>query len=212
MTYLAELTKTGFETAEQVLVGVVADTHYPDRVNALHPQLLPVLKSAGVQLILHAGDICTTYPLEKLNEIAPVIAVRGNRDWAFSKSLPLARKMEIAGHQVAMVHGHGRWSHYLINKVKMLLQGYNLDIFVPAITEPAPDAEIIVFGHTHRAVNFWYNQRQLLFNPGPCSLVARPAKHPSIGLLRFEKNRPVMGEIVLLEQATLKNRRWVTER
>ena len=203
-------TETGFENAGQVLVGVVADTHYPDRVNALHPQLLDTFKNAGVQLILHAGDICTQYPLNQLQEIAPVIAVRGNRDWALAKRLPLARRMQIAGHQVALVHGHGRWSHYLMNKLKMLLQGYQLDIFIPAIVEPMPDAEIIIFGHTHRAVNLWYNERQMLFNPGPCSLVAPPALHPSVGLLNFEAGKPVKGEIVPLTHAILRNRRWVT--
>ena len=63
-------------------LGVVADTHIPDRVRSLHPDLLPGLKAANAEVILHAGDICSPVVLAELSQVAPVVAVRGNRDWA----------------------------------------------------------------------------------------------------------------------------------
>ncbi|MFZ3078594.1 MAG: metallophosphoesterase family protein, partial [Bellilinea sp.] len=72
-------------------LGVVADTHIPDRVRSLHPDLLPGLSAAKVEAILHAGDICSPAVLAVLSQVAPVVAVRGNRDWAFAGTLPWAR-------------------------------------------------------------------------------------------------------------------------
>jgi putative phosphoesterase len=201
-------TITGFEAIESLMVGVVSDTHVPDRVDKLHPQLLQVLKDARVGLILHAGDVCTQTPLDQLGTVAPVFAVRGNRDLFLNGTLPSVRQLTLAGHHVALLHGHGKLQHYLFNKFKMVFQGYQLHIFLNAIVEPVPDAEIIVFGHTHRRVNFWYNKQQLLFNPGSCSLVPRSEKYPSVGLIRLEKDKQAAGEIVDLTGAYLRHRRW----
>ncbi len=74
-----------------IRVGVVADTHVPDRAIDIHPALIPQLKAAGVQRILHAGDVCAPSVLEQLGEIGPVTAVRGNRDWLFgNRSLSMS--------------------------------------------------------------------------------------------------------------------------
>jgi putative phosphoesterase len=210
MTFVIENTITGFETAESLKVGVVADTHIPDRVDKFHPQLMQTLQDARVDIILHAGDICTQAPLDLLGTIAPVFAVRGNRDLLFSGSLPNVRQLSLAGHKIALLHGHGKWKHYFYNKLRMMFAGYQLKIFIKTITEPVPDADIVIFGHTHRPVNFWYNNQQLLFNPGSCSLVPYSAKHPSIGLIELKKGEQAKGEIVVLKEARLHFRRWET--
>jgi putative phosphoesterase len=60
---------------------------------------------AGCELIIHAGDIGTPEVLERLREIAPVRAVRGNNDrdeWA--RSLPLNDLIEIGPHHVYLLH------------------------------------------------------------------------------------------------------------
>ena len=64
-----------------ITLGVVADTHVPDRARQINPDLLRVLRQAQVQAILHAGDVCSQVVLDQLGQIAPVYAVRGNRDW-----------------------------------------------------------------------------------------------------------------------------------
>ena len=92
-----------------ITLGLIADTHIPDRRSSLHPQILTAFKEAGVAAILHAGDICSPQVLERLETVAPVYAVRGNRDWVLLRHLPSTRLLEFGGIRVAMAHGHGRW-------------------------------------------------------------------------------------------------------
>jgi len=62
-----------FQNKEDVVVGVIADTH-----GILLPAAIKVLE--GVDLIIHAGDVGNTEVLDDLKSIAPVFAVRGNMD------------------------------------------------------------------------------------------------------------------------------------
>src|SRR2546430_1749141 len=88
-------------------IGVVADTHCPEFSNRLPPRLFEVL--AGVELILHAGDINGAETLGALSQIAPVQAVRGDHD-ADLAGLPLVRELTVDGRLVVVVHGHrSRW-------------------------------------------------------------------------------------------------------
>ena len=105
--------------------GVVADTHgYLDpRV----PQLY-----AGVDLILHAGDVGDASILEELSHVAPVIAVRGNVDEGTALvHLPESVSLSVAGQGIFMTH-----------------------IFTPpggaASADPAPPGtRVVIFGHSH---------------------------------------------------------------
>jgi hypothetical protein len=69
----------------------------------MREQALAALR--GSELIIHAGDIGTPDVLERLREIAPVHAVRGNNDrdhWA--RSLPLTEVIEIGQHHFYVLH------------------------------------------------------------------------------------------------------------
>ncbi len=178
-------------------VGVVADTHIPDRARSLHPQLIPALKSARVDLILHAGDISTPAVLEELNTVAPVKAVRGNRDWSFRPPLPLMIRLELAGVPVVLMHGHGGFWHYLKDKGKFAIQGYRFERYQKMMVELAPDARVIVFGHTHRIENITLGDR-VIFNPGTANSGYRVEFPSSIGLLNFYAGGKVEGEIIKL--------------
>src|SRR5438477_1199118 len=59
-------------------LGLVSDTHMPERCRALPPALFEVL--LGVDLLLHAGDVGELAVLDRLSATAPVIAVHGNDD------------------------------------------------------------------------------------------------------------------------------------
>jgi hypothetical protein len=61
-----------------VRIGVLADTHIPDRAKELHPDIIPIFQQHEVDRIIHAGDICVPSVLEQLTKVAPVDAVRGN--------------------------------------------------------------------------------------------------------------------------------------
>ena len=85
--------------ARRTVVGVVADTH-----GLLRPELLAAF--AGVDLILHAGDVGKEEVLSGLETLAPVVAVRGNVDrgvWA--ERLPRSVRLELGETNVYVYHG-----------------------------------------------------------------------------------------------------------
>ena len=57
-------------------IGIIADTHVPYVVKQLPQQLAMVF--AGVELILHAGDVYLPSVLDELEEVAPILAAYGN--------------------------------------------------------------------------------------------------------------------------------------
>lgn len=80
------------------LIGIISDTH-----GLVRPEALEAL--AGVEMILHAGDIGKQEVLDTLNQIAPVVAVRGNNDkgeWA--QSLPDVEVVEVGNMSIYMLH------------------------------------------------------------------------------------------------------------
>jgi uncharacterized protein len=80
------------------LVGLVSDTH-----GLVRPSIAKAL--AEVDLIVHAGDVGDATVLERLGEIAPVVAIRGNNDrgeWA--KPLPTTEVVEIGSAVLYVLH------------------------------------------------------------------------------------------------------------
>ncbi len=79
-------------------IGIISDTH-----GLVRPEAIAALR--GVDMILHAGDIGAPHVLETLNEIAPVVAVRGNNDkgeWA--EALPDWEVVELGSVSIYMLH------------------------------------------------------------------------------------------------------------
>jgi putative phosphoesterase len=80
------------------LVGVISDTH-----GLLRDEALAAL--AGVDLIVHAGDIGEPAILEALAAIAPVTAVRGNNDHgAWAEALPERAELVVGGARLLVIH------------------------------------------------------------------------------------------------------------
>jgi putative phosphoesterase len=80
------------------VVGIISDTH-----GLLRPEALLALR--GSDHILHAGDVGPPDILERLREIAPVTAVRGNVDTdAWADGLPLTAILTVAGRVLYMIH------------------------------------------------------------------------------------------------------------
>lgn len=179
-------------------VGVVSDTHIPDRILRLPPALLPALQAAGVELILHAGDIAVPGVLDELAQVAPVRAVRGNRDWALRTRLPMHDYLNLAGVPVVLTHGHLSLPGYVLDKLHYITRGYELERYIRNFDRKFGDARVVVFGHTHRAVIHWRAGR-LYFNPGAVSGLFGGG-NPSFGLLRFLENGEVQAEIVKLTE------------
>ncbi len=130
-------------------IGVISDTHIPRRAKKLPSPVLAGL--AGVDLILHAGDITGQEVLEDLALIAPVKAVKGNMDiFPLAEILPSKRIIEIGTYKIGLIHGHGMGYNPLQN-AKDGFRGAGVNA--------------IVFGHSHEP----YNKKHgdcLFFNPG----------------------------------------------
>jgi len=149
----------------RALVGVIADTHCPEFIDWLPDRIFDVMQ--GVQMIVHAGDVDGASTLDELRRIAPVEAVRGDHDQTLT-DLPMTREVMVEGKRIVVVHGNrSRW----IEEPQTLLWTLSLGYFRPHTGLPRslrrrfPNADVIVFGHTHRA----YMRKVdgvLLFNPG----------------------------------------------
>ena len=110
-----------------------------DTHGSLRPKAVASFKSA--ELILHGGDIADQKTFDRLNECARVIAVRGNCDKEWAKELPQEVSLELYGRKIYMVH----------NKKQM--------------TPKAKEADLIIYGHSHRYEETEEDGR-LLLNPG----------------------------------------------
>jgi len=183
-------------SASSLVIGVLADTHVPDRLPALRPQVLEVFMRAKVDVILHAGDICVPHVLDALGEVAPVIAVKGNRDWAFGASLPALWQGVLGGGPAALLHGHGSPMDYWRDKIAYLTRGYAFERYAALASAWAPDARLLVFGHSHTAENRQVGDR-LYFNPGSACVSERRDLPPTVGMLRVAAGK-VTGDIIPL--------------
>ena len=104
----------------------------------------------GVDLILHAGDVCRRETLEELERFAPVQAVLGNNDGpdVAAWGAPEVLELDLDGLAVAMLHDSGAAT----GRGRRLRRRF-------------PDADLVVFGHSHIP---WdeVTEGQRAFNPG----------------------------------------------
>jgi len=85
-------------------LGIISDTH-----GTLSSRALKAF--AGIDLIVHAGDIGPFSILLKLENCAPTIAVRGNND--FNSALKLIEKTWAAGFTILVAHTPQHLRHAL---------------------------------------------------------------------------------------------------
>ena len=103
-------------------IGLISDTH-----GLLRPEAVRAL--AGVQHIIHAGDIGGPEILEQLGAIAPVDAVRGNNDkGAWASQIPLYLALELEGVSIHVLHD--------VNEMDVEPQAAGFDV--------------VVSGHSHK--------------------------------------------------------------
>jgi len=145
-----------------MLIGLVSDTH-----GLVRPELHTAL--AGVELILHAGDVGGDDVLDELGLIAPVLAVYGNTDMPGDPRLAAAIDQTFDDVTVHVSHGHEVGSP----TPEKLLARY--------------PAQVIVYGHTHRQLVANADSR-LVVNPGAAG-ARRFNLQPSVALLRLDGNR-----------------------
>jgi uncharacterized protein len=154
-------------------IGVIADTHCPEFLDQLPAAVFEKLR--GVDLILHAGDVGGEQTLDRLRELAPVEAVRGDHDGKLGR-LPLRRLVEVGGHRIAVVHGNrSRLLEEPITFVATLTLGLVwLRLGMGRwLRRQFPEADVIIYGHTHKACVEEVDGA-VVFNPGAVYQVTRP--------------------------------------
>jgi putative phosphoesterase len=196
---------TDLDKKTSLTAGLLSDTHLPYRMKQLPEAVLDALD--GVDVILHAGDVDRPRALMPLEEIAPVYAVRGNVHIfdlsSGGASLPQLIEICLAGHQVLLTHGYlpGLTSFWHKGRdVALRLLGtsdnarFNASI-ARRLAHLYPQADVIVFGHTHRAHVEWIGDT-LLVNPG--AVCPTPREQPTVARM-WLGHGPARVEIVRLE-------------
>ncbi len=128
-------------------IGIISDTHIPDRASSLPAVLYEDLD--GVEEIIQAGDLTTQTVRDRLEELAPVSGVAGNCDRrAVREAFPQEMTIIREGIKISVHHGYG------LGRDMLSRLSYKFD-----------DSQVIIFGHTHRFYREWQND-QLFLNPG----------------------------------------------
>ena len=166
---------------EEILIGLLSDTHVPQRTKSVPNVVIDDFKKRNVDYIFHMGDFTSFEVYKKLIDTFgkdKVIAVRGNMDFDsnLKKALPESLEFKIYNFKVLMLHGMGGPNIIIKRLIK------KLDLL-------NSDYDIVIFGHTHRPVN----EKQdgiLFFNPGTTTPIDNKfTVISSYGYLRISKEK-----------------------
>ncbi len=148
-------------------IGVIADTH-----GLLRPEVFSAF--AGVEHILHTGDVGNPAILQALEQIAPVTAIRGNIDKTGTcAELPAEEYVTLGSFNIYMLH----------------------DIHTLSLDPGAAGVSAVLFGHSHKPL-LEYRKGVLFFNPGAAG-PRRFSLPVTVGLLN------IMGDTLQAEHFTL---------
>ncbi|MDO4616232.1 MAG: metallophosphoesterase family protein [Lachnospiraceae bacterium] len=115
-------------------VAILSDTH-----DILLPEVIQAID--GVDMILHAGDVCDETIMDQLRVLAPVMVVRGNNDFGWASSLSKSMFFQIEQVRFYMIHDRS----YIMDSVNSV--------------------DVVIYGHTHRYTEEMRGNT-LWFNPG----------------------------------------------
>lgn len=147
-------------------IGVIADSHVGEYLDALPPELFAALE--GCDLVLHAGDISRAWVLDELARIAPVVAVRGDHDHLDGLELPRQVVVTVDGRRIGLIHG--RRSYLLdlaVVVVNVLTHGglhWRAGLHRSLLRRVGP-VDCLVYGHWHEPV-IAHVDGALVFSPG----------------------------------------------
>ena len=141
-------------------LAIISDTHLPRGSRRLPDRCVQLLR--GADLILHAGDVSSAATLGELRALGPPVhAVHGNVDEpAVVAELPAELVLEVDGARVAMVHDSGPSAGRMARMRRRF-----------------PDADAVVFGHSHIPLHETAPDGLQLFNPGSPTDRRRQPRH-----------------------------------
>jgi putative phosphoesterase len=153
-----------------VEIAIVSDTHMPRGGRRLPDGCVARLRQAD--LIVHAGDLCTLAVLSELQGHGEVVAVQGNVDDAAVRAvLPLAATVEADGCRIAVIHDAGT-SRGRLERMRRAF----------------PEADAVVFGHSHIPLHETHGDGFQIFNPGSPT-ERRRAPHHTMGVATVDGGR-----------------------
>ncbi len=162
-------------------LGVISDTHIqPGDADRLPSEILELFRRFQVDLIVHAGDIVDRSVLDRLETVAPVIAVYGNNEplelW---KELPERILLTVGPWSLGIVHGHGGPTAR--------------KTVVTAFPEPV---DFAIYGHSH-IPKIEEIGGVVYFNPGSAT-DRRWGPHFGIGIVHIDE-QGIRPELILFD-------------
>jgi putative phosphoesterase len=156
---------------------IVSDTHLgPGSLDKMPDEVWTLASAAD--LVLHAGDVVHPCVLDALRERAEVIAVLGNNDRGLERVLPEVAEVEVEGVRIGMVHDSGARA----GRERRMRRRF-------------PDADVVVFGHSHDPLVQPGDAGQLLVNPGSPTQRRRQPVH-TVAVLDLHDGAVHSAEIV----------------
>jgi putative phosphoesterase len=153
-----------------VQIAVISDTHLPRAGRRLPEQCVERLRAAD--LILHAGDFARLSALRELESYGSVIAVHGNvDDTEVREALPVSASVDADGARIGLVHDAGPAKGRLAR-----------------LRRRFPDADAVVFGHSHLPLHERAPDGFQIFNPGSPTERRRAPRH-TMGIAHAERGR-----------------------
>lgn len=148
------------------MIVVLADTHMPKGRRRLPDECLELL--AAARGAIHAGDFWAESALAEIEAVCPLLgAVHGNVDEpALREGLPEWAELEVGGRRLGLVHDAGPARGRLARLRRWF-----------------PEAEAVVFGHSHLPLHERASDGFQIFNPGSPT-ERRRAPRRSVGVLR----------------------------
>ena len=158
-------------------IGLISDTHIPRNADAIPPQVKTAL--AGVDRILHGGDIYIAKVLDELEVIAPVLAVRGNgeADPSEDPRVKDSHRLAVEGLVVGV-------THHLDYPESPWMRSFEKTMDV----EFGGPVDVIVFGSSHNPMIETY-KGVLLVNPGSPTLPMGCHGLGTVGVLEIDQGK-----------------------
>lgn len=156
-------------------LGVISDTH-----GMLRPRVREVFRD--VDRIVHCGDVGSPQILDQLALLAPVSVAYGNTD---------GFEVRARGSKVVRLEVDGR--------ITVALHGDQFGMPTPGVLKGEfPDADIILFGHTHKPLIEQLGAAVTVMNPGAAGAV-RCGCRPSVGILELDGGSAPLARIETLD-------------
>jgi putative phosphoesterase len=171
------MTKLIQTNKEELLIGLIGDTHIPSRVAEIPKKIINDFKEKEIDYLFHLGDFTDLNVYNNLQEIFgedKVIGILGNMDnRQLQKVLPENFELDLYGHKIFLTHGTGG-PEGIFERLNKMFDLSNYDI--------------ILFGHIHRPYNEKWRDGKLYINPGtPTDRVFTDVN--SYGYLRISKDK-----------------------